>query len=123
MSPWWLLLIVPLFTVVGFLFGEILGSSKELDRLDAQMTRLHRQEPTDRTVMVRARRDIPRDVWLDKIMSTDAKTAQAHLRLSMAQQLASQAAQHVAIGYVFDQIHDVYKVWGDMRVLPLEEWK
>ena len=75
------------------------------------------------TVTVRARRDIPEDVWLDKIMSADAKTAQAQLRLSMAQQLAGPAAQHVAIGYVYDQHTRTYKVWGEMRVLPLEGWK
>lgn len=123
MSPWWLILIVPLFTTVGFLFGEILGSSKELDRLAAQITRSCRQEPADRTITVRARRDIQEDVWMDKIMTTDAKTAKAWLQLSMAQQLAGPAARHVALGYVFDPITRTYKVWGEMRVLPLEAWK
>ena len=74
-------------------------------------------------VKLRARRDIREDVWLERILQTDAKTAAVHLQLSMAQQLASELAPHVAVGYVFDQKARVYKVWGDARVLPLEEWK
>ena len=122
MSAWWLVVIVPLFATVGFLFGEIRGSSKELDRRDAELAKTYLQKPAE-AVTVKARRDIPLEVWMDRIEQTDAKTASAQLQLSMAQQLASELAPHVAVGYVFDQKARVYKVWGDARVLPLEEWK
>ena len=74
-------------------------------------------------VKLRARRDIREDVWMERILQTDAKTAAAHLQISMAQQLAAELAPHVALGYVFDPKERVYRVWGDARVLPLEEWK
>lgn len=81
-----------------------------------------RQKTVD-VVTLRARREIREDVWLERIMRTDAKTAAAQLQLSMAQQLAGELAAHVAVGYVFDPKDRTYKVWGEARVLPMEGWK
>lgn len=74
-------------------------------------------------VRLRARRDIRADVWMERILQTDAKTAAAHLQISMAQQMAAELAPYVAVGYVFDKETQVYKVWADARVLPMEVWE
>ena len=91
--------------------GTDAGPRKETERKAPEYVRL------------RARRDIREDVWMERILQTDAKTAAAHLQISMAQQLAAELAPHVAVGYVFDPKERVYRVWGDARVLPMEEWK
>ena len=122
MSAWWLVVIVPLFATVGFLFGEIRGSSKELDRRDAELAKTYLQKPAE-AVTVKARRDIPLEVWMDRIEQTDAKTASAQLQLSMAQQLASEAARHVRVTCCYDPVKQIYEISARMRVVPWRSWE
>lgn len=121
-SAWWLLAAGAGGVFGGLILGAMLSAAKEADRRSEELARAAKEKERE-PVTVRARRDIPEDVWLDRIMRTDAKTAQAQLQLSMAQQLAALAAPHVAIGYVFDPKTRTYKVWGEARVLPFEGWK
>ena len=122
MSAWWLVVIVPLFATVGFLFGELRGASKELDRRDAAVTKTCLQKPAE-AVTVKARRDIPLDVWQERVNQSDAKAAAAWLQLSMAQQLASEAAQHVQVTYCYDPVKKVYEISARMRVVPWRSWE
>lgn len=120
MSAWWLILIVPLSMASGLALGGLLGAAKRADQISEAVVRAMEKKPPEAAVTVRARRDIPEDVWMEKIMTTDAKTAKAWLQLSMAQQLASETAPHVAVGYVFDNKTRTYKIFADLQVVPLE---
>ena len=122
MSPWWLILIVPLSMAGGLVVASLLNAAKRADQISEAVVRAMEKKPPE-AVTVRARRDIQEDVWLDKIMTTDAKTAKAWLQLSMAQQLASETAPHVAVGYVFDNRTRTYKIFADLQVVPLEARK
>lgn len=119
MSPWWLILIVPLSMAGGLVVASLLNAAKRADQISEAVVRAMEKKPPE-AVTVRARRDIQEDVWMDKIMTTDAKTAKAWLQLSMAQQLASETAPHVAVGYVFDNRTRTYKIFADLQVVPLE---
>ena len=74
-------------------------------------------------VTLRARRDIPLDVWMDRIERTDAKTASVQLQLSMAQQIATEAAQHVQVTYCYDPVKKIYEISARMRVVPWRSWE
>ena len=122
MSAWWMLLIVPLFMVVGFRFGYIQGMTKEADRHAEELAKAGQLKPAA-AVTLKARRDIPLDVWMDRIEKTDAKAAAAWLQLSMAQQLASEAAQYVQVTYCYDPVKKVYEISARLRAVPWRSWE
>ena len=128
MSPWWLLVIVPASEAIGAVVLALIVGSRPVRRRigkdgGTRGTDGKPQRKAGEPVTLRARRDIPLDVWMDKIAATDAKTAAAWLQLSMAQQLASAAAPHVAVGYVYDEKTQVYRIFADLQVVPLEDRK
>lgn len=69
---------------------------------------------------IRARREIPQDVWVDRISRMDAKSAAAWLQLNMSQQLAAEAAPHVAVRCEYHPEARAYRVWAAALVVPME---
>ena len=117
---------------IGMMIGGLLGAAagvlgvrrmekKRSDQGIAPYADTVRKTPE--TVTLRARRDIPLDVWMDRIERTDAKTASAQLQLSMAQQIASEAARHVQVTYCYDPVKQIYEISARMRVVPWRDWE
>ena len=122
MSAWWLLLIVPLSAAAGAVLSAMLFASSEADRRSEEMAEVLKRKAAE-PVTLRARRDIPLDVWMDRIEQTDAKTVAAQLQVSMAQQIATEAAQYVQVTYCYDPVKKVYEISARMRVVPWREWE
>lgn len=117
MSPWWLVLIVPVCMGAGVLCGALIAvAGMEGRRQEAETVARKEVQP----VKIRAQRDIPWDVWVDRISQMDAKSVAAWLLLSQAQQLAAEAAPHVAVGYEYHPETQRYRVWADALVVPME---
>ena len=116
MSVWW----IPAAMVAGWVLGGLAGRiARRRGALgtDPIEKPAPRQEPV-KPVTVKARRDIPLDVWMDRIEQTDAKTVAAQLQVSMAQQIATEAAQYVQVTYCYDPVKKVYEISARMRVVP-----
>ena len=122
MSPWWLLLIVPLSLGCGVALASLLNTAKRADEVSEAMVRSMTAKTVE-PVTLRARRDIPLEVWMDRIEKTDAKTASAQLQVSMAQQIATEAAQHVQVTYCYDPVKRIYEISAWLRVVPWREWE
>ena len=114
--------------LIGGALGVLAARRMEKKRSDVGVApyadpRLLTERKAPEAVTVRARRDIPLDVWRDRIEQTDAKTAAAQLQISMAQQIASEAAQYVQVTYLYDPVKRIYEISARMRVVPWRSWE
>lgn len=117
MSAWWLLLIVPVCLGAGVLCGALIAvAGIESRKRETEATARKEVQP----VKIRAQRDIPWDVWADRCTKMDAKSTAAWLQLSMAQQLAAEAAPHVALKCEYLPETRAYRVWAAALVVPME---
>ena len=113
MNPWWLALICPLCTGFGVLCGLVVAAWGWQSRAE------EREAP--RTVRVAVTRNIPKDIWLERILASDVKTANAWLKLSMGQLLGAELAPHTVIRAEYRPETQVYQVTAWVRVLPRED--
>ena len=114
--------------LIGGALGVLAARRMEKKRSDVGVApyadpRLLTERKAPEAVTVRARRDIPLDVWMDRIEQTDAKTAAAQLQVSMAQQIATEAAQHVRVTCCYDPVKKIYEISARLRVVPWREWE
>lgn len=121
MSPWWLLLIVPVCLGAGVFLGALCAAAgMESRRQEAEAARIAITRKEVQPVKICAQRDIPWDLWADRCTKMDAKSVAAWLRLSMAQQLAAEAAPHVAVRCKYHRETQVYRVSAAALVVPME---
>lgn len=121
MSVWW----IPAAMIAGWVLGALAGRiARRRGALGTEPIEkpAPRQEPV-KPVTVRARRDIPLDVWQERVSQSDAKTAAAWLQLSMAQQIATEAAQYVQVTCCYDPVKKVYEISARLRVVPWRSWE
>lgn len=119
MSAWWLLLIVPVCLAAGVFLGALCaaaGMESRRQEAEAEIAAWKKVQP----VKIRAQRDIPWAVWADRLLKLDAKSVAAWLQLSMAQQLAAEAAPHVAVRCEYHPEARAYRVWAAALVVPME---
>ena len=115
MSPWWLVLIIPISVAAGVVLAAMLAAGKEADRISEAMAR---QQPEPVTVKVT--RYIPQDLWMNKILEQDVKGANAWLAISMGQMLGPQLAPHTTVKALYRPEQADYQVTAWVRVVPRE---
>ena len=122
MSPWWLILIVPLSMGVGLALGGLLGASKRADEISEAMARAMEKKPPE-AVTLTVTRYIPADMVMEKIFEADRKTAEAWLAVSMGQTLGPELVPYAEMRSVYRKETDDYQVTARVRVVPWEARK
>lgn len=115
MSPWWLVLIIPISVLAGVVLAAMLAAGKEADRISEAMA----SRPPE-PVTVKVTRYIPQELWMEKILEEDVKGANTWLAISMGQMLGAQLAPHTTIRTLYRQDQKDYQVTAWVRVLPRE---
>lgn len=115
MSPWWLVLIIPISVAAGVVLAAMLAAGKEADRISEAMAG-RPPEP----VLVKVTRYIPQDLWMEKILEKDVKGANAWLDISMGQMLGPQLAPHTTVKALYRPETQDYQVTAWVRVVPKE---
>lgn len=115
MSPWWLVLIIPISVLAGVVLAALLAAGKDADRISEAMA----SRPPE-PVTVKVTRYIPRDLWMEKILASDVKGANAWLVISMGQMLGPQLAPHTTVKALYRPEQADYQVTAWVRVVPRE---
>ena len=113
MSPWWLVLIIPISVLAGVVLAAMLAAGKQAD----EQTPPPAQPKGE---IVRVTRYIPKDVWMNRILDTDVKTANAQLAVSMGQMLGPELAPYTTIRSLYRPETQDYQVTAWVRVVPKE---
>lgn len=70
--------------------------------------------------IVRVTRYIPKDVWMERILETDVKTANAQLAVSMGQMLGPELAPYTTVRALYRPKTGDYQITAWVWVLPRE---
>ena len=79
MSPWWLVLIIPISVLAGVVLAAMLAAGKEADRISEAMA----SRPPE-PVTVKVTRYIPQDLWMEKILENTYRNINIGLVNEMA---------------------------------------
>ena len=114
MSAWWLLLIVPLSASAGLVAAALLNIGRHSEPEPEPPAAQPAPE------IVRVTRYIPKDVWMDRILETDVKTANAQLAVSMGQMLGPELAPYTTVRALYRPKQGDYQITAWVWVLPRE---
>ena len=116
MSPWWLVLIIPISGAAGYALAAVLSEAKKADR---ELEKAAEPKP----VTVKVTRYIPQDLWMEKVLALDVKGANAWLAISMGQMLGPELAPHTTVMAQYRPKENDYQVTAWVRVFPREARK
>ena len=114
MSAWWLVLIIPLSASAGLVAAALLL----IPRHSEPEPEIPAAAPAPE--IVRVTRYIPRDVWMERILETDVKTANAQLAVSMGQMLGPELAPYTTVRALYRPKQGDYQITAWVWVLPRE---
>lgn len=114
MSAWWLVLIIPLSASAGLVIAALLHIPRRSEPAPEPPAAPPAPE------VVRVTRYIPKDVWMERILETDVKTANAQLAVSMGQMLGPELAPYTTVRALFRPKTGDYQVTAWVWVLPRE---
>ena len=114
MSAWWLVLIIPLSASAGLVISALLHIPRRSEPAPE-----HPAAPPAPEI-VRVTRYIPKDVWMERILETDVKTANAQLAVSMGQMLGPELAPYTTVRALYRPEQGDYQITAWVWVLPRE---
>lgn len=114
MSAWWLVLIIPLSASAGLVAAALLN----IPRRSEPAPEPPAAPPAPQ--IVRVTRYIPKDVWMERILETDVKTANAQLAVSMGQMLGPELAPYTTVRALYRPEQGDYQITAWVWVLPRE---
>lgn len=114
MSPWWLLLIVPVCLTAGVFLGALCAAAGMESR------RQEAEAAAPVPVIVRATRYVPDAQVMEKIFDADKKTADAWLAASMGGPLGALLVPYARIRTAYRPDHHDYQVTAAVKVVPME---
>lgn len=110
---------------VAMIIGGLLGAGVGV--LVARWAEKRRSEPAPEPPaappapeIVRVTRYIPKDVWMERILETDVKTANAQLAVSMGQMLGPELAPYTTVRALYRPKQGDYQITAWVWVLPRE---